>query len=391
MFWIITGIGSVLILLLGIGLFANRWMIESRISELRESCEQAAREKDWPKLERIARQWAELEPTAVGPWTMAASASRAMNDLKGCAAYLAQLPDTAPVEAFHELSLLQMETLVQPLAARQTCERAIRQYPSDTESSMRLLFIHAMLCHRDKVTSEAKRAIRSNADVPSTYAYLFSANWLRFANGAKLNRIWLDQDPQNEDFQVAAMTHEALYQDPNAQPGSDSQTTDLNLQSLNAQTQLDELRTRFPHRVELRMVALSKCMQAGQVAELGELLELPSEELLADSRYWRYKGWYLTAQEKWTEAIEAYQRALAICSFDFSSQNELAAILRRTQGLEASKDLQTKANLGIELELTFFRAASFEAVSQSNYLRLAEYFQLCGETDISNGLRKHLR
>jgi hypothetical protein len=138
---------------------------------------------------------------------MAAAAARAMGELEQCAQYLSQLPDTAPVEAFHELSLLQMETLVQPLAARDTCQRALRQYPTDTESSLRLLFIYAMLCDRDALVTEAERAIRGGADSRVTYAYWVSAKWLTFSNGVDINRFWMEKQPENEIFEVAAAAH----------------------------------------------------------------------------------------------------------------------------------------------------------------------------------------
>jgi uncharacterized protein HemY len=132
-------------------------------------------------------------------------------------------------------------------------------------------------------------------------------------------------------------------------------------------------------------------LQAGQVDRLGELLESPTDKLKVDNRYWRYQGWFLASHEQWSEAIDAYHRALTLCPVDFSSQNELAAILRRTRGPAESQSMQTKANLGIELELAFLKASNFESVSQTDYGRLADYLELCGETDLSNGLRKHLR
>ena len=125
-FWLIISVGMAVILLVGGGLVAYRTSLNSRIAELRSSCERARRSGDWPEMERLARQWASLEPERVTPWTMAAAAARAMGELEQCAQYLSQLPDTAPVEAFHELSLLQMETLVLPLAARDTCQRALK-------------------------------------------------------------------------------------------------------------------------------------------------------------------------------------------------------------------------------------------------------------------------
>jgi tetratricopeptide (TPR) repeat protein len=390
-FWMITGCGSVLVLLVGVGLLANRWFVDSKVNDLMRDCNQAVKSADWPTLERLARQWAVLEPESVKPWTMAASASRAMGDLGGCAQYLSQLPDSAPVEAFHELSLLQMESLVQPLAARDTCVRTLRIYPDDRESSLRLLFIHSMLCHRDKVVTEVKRAVRAGADTRATYAYLFTANWITFANGSKLNQFWIEQDPENEDFLVAALTHEALYRVADNTTGGESSRKDSELPEINLQTRIDGLRSRFPNNIELRMIEMSKHLQAGQVDRLGELLESPTDKLKVDNRYWRYQGWFLASHEQWSEAIDAYNRALTLCPVDFSSQNELAAILRRTRGPAESQSMQTKANLGIELELAFLKASNFESVSQTDYGRLADYLELCGETDLSNGLRKHLR
>ena len=113
-FWAIVVLGFASILIVGGGLIAYRTSLNKSIADLRISCEHARRNGDWPEMERLAREWATLEPSRVTPWTMAAAAARAMGELELCAQYLSQLPDTAPVEAFHELSLLQMETLVQP-------------------------------------------------------------------------------------------------------------------------------------------------------------------------------------------------------------------------------------------------------------------------------------
>lgn len=390
--WKIIGLGLVLIVLLAAGLLAQRWSVEASILELRRSSDQALREADWPAVERLGREWAVMEPHAVRPWTLAASAARAMGNLEQCAAYLSQLPDTAPIEAFHELSLLQMETLIEPLAARQTCLRTLRLHPDDNESSRRLLFIHAMLCHRQAVTAEARRAIQAGADSRTTYAYLFTANWLTFANGAELNRYWLEQDPDNEDFQVAALSHAILHRDINsASAASNSTASHAGVAPRDNQAQLHALLNRYPANLELQMIALENFLQAGQVVELGELLNKQPAEAQEESRYWRFRGWYLAAEEQWPQATAAYQRSLEISPLNFNSQNELAGVWRRTQGIAAASELQTTAKLGIDCSLAVLQAPNFEALSHSDYARMAEYFELCGETEAADGLRKHLR
>ncbi len=387
-FWSIVSLGLALILLLGGGLLAYRTSLSNSIAELRNSCERARRSGDWPEMERLARQWASLEPGRVTPWTMAAAAARAMGELEQCAQYLAQLPDTAPVEAFHELSLLQMETLVQPLAARDTCQRAIKQYPTDNESSLRLLFIYAMMCDRDALVAEAERAIRSGSDSRVTYAYWVSAKWLTFSNGDDINRFWMEKDPDNEVFEVAAAAHLLFNRDL---AGTATQTDAGQMQRQSAtenQERLESLLARYPKNKELLAVALSNLIQVGDVDKFAELLSTAPPETANDNRFWRFKGWYHAAIEEWGEAAKAYEKALQLCPVDFASQNELASVLRRTQGIDAAKETQNKATLGTEVALSILRAANFESMPASDYQKMADYLELCGKTEFAQSLRR---
>ena len=377
-----------MILIVGGGLVAYRASLNQSIAELRMSCERARRSGDWPEMERLARQWASFEPGRVTPWTMAAAAARAMGDLELCAQYLSQLPDNAPVKAFHELSLLQMETLVQPLAARDTCLRALKQYPTDTESSLRLLFIYAMMCDRDALVAEAERAIRKGADSRVTYAYWISARWLTFSNGADINRFWLEKQPKNENFEIAAAAHLLFNRDL---AGTTTQTDVGHAQRESAtknQDLLQSLIERYPKNKELLAIALSNSIQVGDVAKFAELLSSSPPETAGDNRFWRFKGWYHSAIEEWDEAAKAYEKALQLCPVDFSSQNELAAVLRRTQGIEAAKETQNKATLGTEVALSILRAANFESIPASDYQKMAEYLELCGKTEFAQNLKR---
>ena len=387
-FWLIVSVGLAVILLVGGGLVAYRTSLNSSIAELRSSCERARRSGDWPEMERLARQWASLEPERATPWTMAAAAARAMGELEQCAQYLSQLPNTAPVEAFHELSLLQMETLVQPLAARDTCQRALKQYPTDSESSLRLLFIHAMMCDRDALIAEVERAIRSGADSRVTYAYWVSATWLTFSNGYDINRFWLEKQPDNETFEVAAAAH-LLFNRDLAGTATQTDVGQAQRESTTENQQLlQSLMERYPKNKELLAIVLSNLIQLGDVARFAEVLSSAPPETASDSRFWRFKGWYHSATDEWDPAAKAYEQALQLCPVDFASQNELAGVLRRTRGIEAAKETQIKATLGTEVALSILRAANFESMPVSDYQKMADYLELCGKNEFAQRLRK---
>jgi tetratricopeptide (TPR) repeat protein len=376
-------------LVVGGGQIAYRTSQIKRVGELRMSCERARRNGDWPEMERVAREWANLEPGRVTPWTMAAAAARAMGELELCAQYLAQLPDTAPVEAFHELSLLQMESLVQPLAARDTCQRALKQYPADVESSARLMFIHAMMCNREALIAEAERAIRAGADSRSTYAYWVSASWLTFSNGYDINHFWLEKQPVNESFEVAAVAHQLFNRDL---AGTSTQTDNGQLQPASTtgnQKQLQSLMDRYPKNRELLAVSLTSLIQMGDVAKFAAVLSSVPPGTENDNRFWRFRGWYHSANEEWEMSAKAYEKALQLCPVDFSSQIELAGVLRRTQGIEAAKDIQAKATLGTEVALSILRATSFESIPDAEYRNMATYLELCGKTEFAQRLRSH--
>jgi tetratricopeptide (TPR) repeat protein len=387
-FWVIVFVGFVAIAAAGGALIAYRSSLNKSIADLRISSERARRNGDWPELERLARQWANLEPNRVAPWTMAAAAARAMGELELCAQYLAQLPDTAPVEAFHELSLLQMETLVQPLAARDTCQRALKQHPSDIESSTRLLFIHAMMCDRDALIAEAERAIRAGADSKITFAYWMSAKWLTFNNGHDLNRFWLEKQSTNEAFEIAAVAHQLSNRDLTSatNPTGASQTrSDSTSQN---QKLLQSLLDRYPSNKELLAIALANLIQAGDTVKFSEVLSSAPAETATDNRFWRFKGWLHSANEEWDESIQAYGKAIELWPVDFASQNELAGVLRKKQGVEVAKDMQLKATLGTEVALSILRASSFESIPDTDYKKMAEYMELCGKKEFAQGLRR---
>lgn len=381
----------VVIASLASGLYGYRWYQSSQIASLQQMCEQAAAERDWPTLELHARQWAALQPDNAQPWSMAAAAARAMGELTHCAEYLSQLPDSADVSAFHELGLLQMEVLNDPFAARATCLRTLRLHPHDSESSLRLLFIEAMLCNRQAVLEETRRSIAVASDALPTYAYLLSAFWLTFANGNTLNNLWAEIDSDSEVFEVASVVHLfASRQLPELAEQASDDIDEAPLPQEFYEKQVAALHEKYPSNLELLAVTLSNLCQTGDTAGVAQLLSSAPTASLQDGRFWRSKGWLHAASEEWDQAESAYRQALKLSAVDWATQNELAELLRRTQGVEAAREMQQAADTGKNLAVSILKAPNFAVIPNATYQLMADYFEQCGEQHTAQSLRRLL-
>ncbi len=386
-------LGSILVAaaFIAIGLYGYRWYQSNQIAQLKQLCEEAAEERDWPTLEQYARQWAVLQPDDAQPWSMAAAAARAMGELAHCAEYLSQLPDSAELAAFHELGLLQMEILNDPLAARNTCQRTLRLHPQDSESSLRLLYIEAMLCNRQAVLAEAQRSIAVESDTLPTYAYLLSAFWLTFANGHSVNDRWAEMEPDNELFEVASVVHLfASRQLPELAEQASDTVDAAPLPQAYFEEQVATLREKYPDNLELLAVTLSSLCQIGDTAGVAQLLSSAPPAALQDSRFWRSKGWLHAANQESEQAETAYRHALSLSAVDWLSQTELAELLRLTRGLDAARETQQRADVGKNVALSILKAPSFAAISNETYGQMADYFEQCGEQQTAQSLRRHL-
>jgi tetratricopeptide (TPR) repeat protein len=245
-----------------------------------------------------------------------------------------------------------------------------------------------MMCDRDALIAEAERAIRAGADSKITFAYWISAKWLTFNNGHDLNRFWLEKQPTNSAFEIAAVTHQLSNRDLTGatNPTGESQTPSDSASE--NQKLLQSLMDRHPSNKELLAISLANLIQAGDTVKFSEVLSSAPAETATDNRFWRFKGWLHSANEEWDEAIQAYGKAIELWPVDFASQNELAGVLRKKQGVEVAKDMQLKATLGTEVALSILRASSFESIPDTDYKKMAEYMELCGKKEFAQGLRR---
>ena len=244
-----------------------------------------------------------------------------------------------------------------------------------------------MMCDRDSLIAEAERAIQTGAGSKATFAYWVSAKWLTFTNGYDVNHFWLEKQPNSETFEVAAAVHRLFNRDL---AGSSNQTVSAQqpVTSSDDQQLLQSLTDRYPKNKEWLVVVLAKLLQAGDTAKFAEALSSAPPETSNDNRFWRFKGWYHSANEEWDESAKAYEKAIQLCPVDFASQTELASVQRRTQGVEAANEMQQKATLGTEVALSILRATKFESIPDADYVKMADYLELCGKTEFAKRLRR---
>jgi Flp pilus assembly protein TadD len=134
-------------------------------------------------------------------------------------------------------------------------------------------------------------------------------------------------------------------------------------------------------------------MKASNNGELDRVIELLGQappEAEHDSRFWRYRGWLLTAQGEYKEAEAAYRRALELFPFDYSSHHQLAQVLRHL-GRDNEVDwMQSLAFRGNELRKELLQLPDARSVSVQQLILIADYIEDCGDQPVADALRKRI-
>ncbi len=382
-----------MIVLLGaLGLLSTAWFQRKQLDRLGNELKSAERAGNWQRVEILAREWAAQRPQDYESWQAAADAALNLNRPDAAVQYLEAMPDGAPLNAYLQLGYLQMQVLQDPIATKATCDKTLQFYPTDSETHERLLYYYTMTGQRNAITQEAKRALRLGCDTLTTYAYLFGAKWLTFTNGYETNQRWLQKYPDSELFEVASVVHmpsyvflDVLAQDSVA-AGEEPRPLEY------AAECVAELRNKYPQNLELLALETRNLCRAGQVELVAERLSLQLPGMADDNRFWRFKGWYLAQLERWQEALEAYQRALELEPFDWTSQLEIAAVLRATEGFEASATMQNRADTGKRLMMAVQKCPALHQLEPpSLYDDLESYFLLCEQEGLARQLRERRR
>ncbi|MCA9127178.1 MAG: hypothetical protein KDB22_08830 [Planctomycetales bacterium] len=361
------------------------------VSQLKTATEAAWQSGEWGQAEELATQWAVRQPREYEPWHYAAEAAMALGDFRRAAEYLSQVPSDAPVSALHDLSAIQMEELNRPQEAIATCLRALEVYPSDSELHERLLFFYSMTCQRDSLIAEARRAIGAGADTLATYAYLMGARWLTFQNGFEINRRWLESAPDSELFAVASVVHLVAKRDIKALnlPEVDSELAAMPKKFY--QEQIIALRAKYPRNLELLAAELAFLREADDTEQVAQLLAAAPPESVNDNRFWRYKGWLHATVQEWQAAKSAYEKSLELSPFDWATEFELVAVLRASENIAASLEMQARSSLGQKITRAIQLAPTIRSLTPpSIYDDMEEYFRMCQQPGLADSLHRAL-
>ncbi|HBE68229.1 MAG TPA: hypothetical protein DDW52_08785 [Planctomycetaceae bacterium] len=382
-------LGCVFILVLGLVIrFAFRRFESQEIAQFQTSVAAAETAGDWEKMELAARKWAEEHPLSYEPWAAAARASLGLGQPDMAAEYLTRMPADSPLEGYHELGMLQAETLGMPFAAEETLLRTLETYPTDLETHFRLLFLYSMTCQADKLRGEVERAIDLGCDAKGTYAYLFSRYWLTYTNGYDTNMRWLQLQPESPILRAAAVTHLEANPDLNQlalASGITESTTEYYEASIAKQ------REELPSNLQLLARELDILCEAGDIQAVGERLSAAPTESKSDGRFWRFFGWYHAASGDNEKADEAYKQSLALEPLDWRTHLEYSQFLRQSGSKTDPAKHQAIGELGRKIATGMRTSPRVDMLKPpSLYNDLANFFEQAGETKHAKRLRKLL-
>jgi tetratricopeptide (TPR) repeat protein len=366
----------------GLVLAGNRWMTARRLTELKADCMAAKLRGDWLGLERTAGQWAMLAPNDHQPFTMAAMAAQKQGNLARAVGYLLELPEKVPADVLLDLSQLQYEQLHDPLGSIATCQKLLRNDPRNTEAHQRLLFFWAMTRNPQKIREECHRAIAAGGASLLTYAYLFSAERIRFQNALEELKRWESQWPELE-FLIVPKTL-ILVEKIDAQESKELTQDDSTAQKRkDMDDELERLRQQFPENAEVVCSMLERYVERGDQEQVERLLSGAPDSAKKDNRYWRSLGWLRAARLETDPALEAYLRAIQIAPLDWWARYERIAIFRQQNRMDLIEPEVKITQLGKDLLQQILKGNDLHSLPGDFYVQLASLAKACGQADMS--------
>lgn len=362
---------------------------DARARALEAECKRAHQAGRYAEEERLAREWEGVAPGEAAPIFFLAEALLGQGKQREAADTFARLPDGDPLTltGLSDRVDLLFGDLRDPHEAARTCERIIAQDPGNVDAHRRLCFYDCITLDRARLAEHARRAIERGAELPETYVYLVGSDWMTLSNTLSVNSHWLKGAPDDETFLVAAargFVNNAGLEDDVAGESPDEKVEPEH------DRRLRELLARFPGNVELLAYFLQKATTRGDLDMVTELLGQAPPEAADDNRFWRFKGWVHDQGGELEEAEAAHRKALAIEPFDFLSQHQLAAVLRKRGRAEEAARLTALAADGRALRKRILQAPDVRAMPPDVLREIVAYARGCGQPDIAARLERRI-
>ncbi len=385
--WLRVGI---LWLILGAGVVVAAkptydWWHARQSQYYREACETSATAESWTHLEAIASQWVEWDAEASEGWIHLADALLKQNELQGVADALAHVDNSYP----GVLGILEVRgdflfsDLNQPYAAEENWRRMLDINDRADVARQRLIYFYAITMQRERMREEILRAMEAKSDPLESYAYLLLAYEVTFSDGLSLTRKWRESYPEDETLEVAAAVYLAKFA-----PDNTIYVLGISSVAEGDETEVTRLFDTYPQNLEILAFHLEKAVFEGNEPRVVEILGMcpPSAEL--DCRFWRGRGWLLSAQGRHEDAAQALQKCVELNPLDWRGRLLLSGALRqlgRNEEASRESDLQL---IGKELQEELFTRPNARSIDLELAQRIYHYTLQTGPAIVPESLAR---
>lgn len=320
--WIRSGLLAVLTCgcLAGWGYYLQK---SETIESLDWRCRELNSQRQWDQLKRVAERLSLKQPDKADPWLYRAAAAEGLKDWPNAVKFLDRVPRSDPraISSLIQKASIEFESLNEPLASVRTCDEVLELDPRVLIAHKQTIFFYAMTLQRAEMVRRIRQAIDVRRDSPESYVYLVSASWLYSGSLYRLNSRWLENDPDNETYQVARALQ--VY---TSQAKADLERA----AEFEHIPQPEDLLKKYPQNHELIAYFLNKSITEGELDRVEELLQtLTPEQISRDPRFLRALAWRQDANNELLQAEQSLRQAHALDPYWWQIHFQLHDILRR--------------------------------------------------------------
>lgn len=367
------------------GQYGYRKWQERQTKAFAKQCRQLREKADWQQLAQVSKKWQEWDQQSADAILFRAEAAQGQNELADAADLLTQVPENSPkrIPALMSRTTLLMWQLNRPLDGVQTCQQVLELDPRVFLAHQRLIFFYAFTLQNELMLRQIRQSLELGCEPIDAYSYLIMADELTLTNGFEVNNQWLNSNLDQEEFLVARTIYRWKLLQLEAFPNAKT-LQDIEL----AETLLSRYRERFPKNASLIGFLLDKAMATGDLDQFESLLAVyPSQ---TDSRYWRYRGWWLAARDEIEESESAYRESLKIFPLSPTVRHELAGVLRRRQRFEEVAELERLVVLGKQLKEKILKLPDVQKLNSEILREFRDYAQQCGDPLTATSINRRL-
>lgn len=350
-----------------------RWWRGYRTQQYRLACRTAADEKSWDRLKSASSQWLSWDDSNDDARMYLAEASVQLSDVETAVAALGNVSDSyhGVLQALAMRGDFQFSDLNRPYDAVDTWKRMLKINPGADLPRQRLIYFYAITMQRELLLQNIYRAMELGTEAPESYAYLLLGYEVTFSDGLMLTGEWLKAYPDDVALNVAHALYLAKFS-----PENTVNIYGMSLIMAGDETLINECLEKYPANLEVLAYHIDKAVIAGDMQRVLELLEQCPADAERDPRFWRFRGWYLAAQDRFAEADEALRTALELNAFDWRARLMLAGVLRQMDRPEEGAEEARIANLGKDLHRELFLIPNARALNSRIRGEIDQYFQV---------------